>query len=49
MDEISLKSSAFLSQSIGIDEINIYQFKFFSSMKIVGPTGLAGFLALEWA
>jgi len=30
----------------GIDEI--FQLKFFSSMKIVGTTGLGGLWALEW-
>jgi len=31
-----------LGQSIGIDETNTFQFKFFSSMKIVGATGICG-------
>jgi len=36
-------------QSIGIDETNTFQLTFFSSMKIVGGTGLGGLWALEWA
>jgi len=39
----------FLDQSIGIDETKIFQFIFFSSMKIVGVTGLGGLWILEWA
>jgi len=39
----------FSGQSIGIDETNSCQLKFFSSMKIVGGTGLGGLWALEWA
>jgi len=38
-----------LGQSIGIDETNKFQLKFFGSMKIVGATGLGGLWALEWA
>jgi len=39
----------FLGQSIGIDETNTYQLQCFSSMKIVGATGLIGLWALEWS
>jgi len=35
----------FLGQSIGIDETNTFQLKYFSSMKIVGATGLGGLWA----
>jgi len=35
----------FLDQSIGIDETNTFQLKSFSSMKIVGATGLGGLWA----
>jgi len=34
-----------LGQSIGIDETNKFQLKFFGSMKIVGATGLGGLWA----
>jgi len=36
-------------QSIGIDNTNTFQLKFFSSMKIVGVNVLDGLWALEWA
>jgi len=39
----------FWGQPIGIPEYNRFQLTFFSSMKIVGATGLGGFWALEWA
>jgi len=39
----------FLGLSIGIDETNTFQLKFFSSMKIVGATGFGGLWALGWA
>jgi len=39
----------FFGQSTCIDETNTFQLKFFSSMKIVGATGLGGLWALEWA
>jgi len=39
----------FWGQSIGIDETNTTQLTFFSSMEIVGATGLGGLLTLEWA
>jgi len=39
----------FWGHSIGNDETNKFQLKFFSSMKIVGATGLGGLWALEWA
>jgi len=39
----------FWGQSIGIDETNIFQVQFFSTMKVVGATGLGGLWALEWA
>jgi len=37
----------FLSQSIGIDETNTFQLKFFFSMKIVRATGLGGLWACQ--
>jgi len=39
----------FWGHSIGIDETNTFQLKIFSSMKIVGATGLGDFWALERA
>jgi len=39
----------FWGQSIGIDETKTFQLTFFSSMKIVGATGLGGLWALKWA
>jgi len=39
----------FMDQSIGIDEINTFQLKFLSSMKIVGVTGLGSLWALKGA
>jgi len=39
----------FLGQSIGNDETNTFQLTFFSSMNIVGATGLGCLWALEWA
>jgi len=39
----------FFGQSIGIDETNVFQLKYFSSMKIAGATGLCGLWALEMA
>jgi len=37
-----------LGQSICIDEINTFQFIFFSLMKNVGATDLGGLWVLEW-
>jgi len=39
----------FWDQSLGIDETNKFQLTFFSSIKIVGATGLGGLWTLEWA
>jgi len=39
----------FLGSIDGIDETNTFQLTFFSSMTIVGATGLASLWALEWA
>jgi len=36
-------------QSIGIDETNKFQLKFFSIMQILGSTGLGVLWALEWS
>jgi len=38
----------FLDQSIGIDETNTFQFKFFYSKKIVGATGFGGLWDLRF-
>jgi len=38
--------SIFFGQATGIDETNTFQLKFFSSMKIVGATGLGRLSAL---
>jgi len=35
-------ANLFLGKSIGIDETNTFQIQFFSSIKIVGATGLGG-------
>jgi len=42
-------ANIFLGQSIGFDETNPYQLKYFSSMEIMGATGLGGLWTLEWA
>jgi len=39
----------FWGQSIGIEDTYTFQLTLFSSMKIVGATGLGGVWALEWA
>jgi len=38
-----------LDKSLGIDETNTFQLKFFIEHEIVGVTGLGGLLALEAA
>jgi len=42
-------ANIFLGQWTDFDETNTYQLKYFSSMEIMGATGLGGLWALEWA
>jgi len=43
------EANFFWGQSIGIDETNTFQLKFFFSKEIVGATGLGALWAIEWA
>jgi len=43
------RGKIFLGQSIGINDNNTFQLKFFSSFKTLGATVLGGLWALEWA